>query len=88
MKVEVFVVKEPEAVRLLEENDLEGFKALLSEDETLLFDEPVEFDSEAEALAFCAGLGYGVDERNPIEVYPLRSFEETDKPYIELINNY
>lgn len=59
MKVEVFVVKEPEAVRLLEENDLEGFKALLSEDETLLFDEPVEFDSEAEALAFCAGLGYG-----------------------------
>lgn len=68
--------------------DLEGFKALLSEDETLLFDEPVEFNTEAEALAFCAGLGYGVDERRPVEVFPLRSNLDVDMPYIELIRSY
>ena len=84
----VYVIKEPSVISYLEDYDLEGLKALLSEDDTLLFDEPVEFNTEAEALAFCAGLGYGVDERSPVEVYPLRDFEEADKTYIELIKNY
>lgn len=88
MKFEIYVIKEPSVISYLEDDDLEGLKALLKEDDTLIFDEPVEFTTEAEALAFCAGLGYGVDERCPVEVYPLRNFEEADKPYIELIKNY
>lgn len=88
MEYKVYVIKERAVIDLLVDDDLEGFKELLKEDDTLLFDEPVEFSSEKEALAFCAGLGYGTDERNPVEIYPLRSFEPVDKPYIDLINNY
>lgn len=86
--VEVLVVTESEAIRFLEDGDIDGFRNLLKEDDTLLFDEPIEFESEEEALAFCAGLGYDVDESYPIEKYPLRSFEECDKPFIEAIKEY
>lgn len=53
------------------DGDIEGFKEYL--------------DSEAEAFAYCAGIGYGVDERARVERYPLRSSEETDLPLIEAI---
>ena len=53
-----------------------------------MFDEPVEFETEREALAFCSGLGYGTMEEAPVEQFPLRSFEEYDKPFIEAIENY
>ncbi|MCH5244377.1 MAG: hypothetical protein J1F29_05700 [Lentimicrobiaceae bacterium] len=58
------------AIELLQDNDLEGFKEYLAADDTLDFGEPEYFDSEAEALAFCAGIGYRADERAPIERYP------------------
>ena len=59
-----------------------------SEEEYLMFDEPVEFETEREALAFCSGLGYGTIEGVPVEQFPLRSFEEYDMPFIEAIENY
>ena len=33
-------------------------------------------------------MNYGIDERAPIERYPLRSCESSDVPFIELIENY
>lgn len=63
---------------------LDNFRISSSED-TLYFGVPECFDSEAEALAFCSGIGYGEDERATVERYPLRSCAPEDLPFIEAI---
>ena len=88
MDVKVYVITDQTAIDLLTKDDLDGFKAYLAEEDTIYFPDPEIFASEEEALAFCAGIGYGIDERAPIERYPLRSCEPTDVPFIELIENY
>ena len=85
--VEVYVITESEAISLIEAGDIDGFQNLLEGDKTLLFSEPESFNTEEEALAFCAGIGYGRDGY-PVEKFPLRSSEPTDLPYIELIKAY
>lgn len=88
MAVKVYVVTDREAIDFIVDNDIEGFKACLNEDDTLYFDEPKVFDTEEEALAFCDGLGFGFDERAISTTYPLRSFEEKDRPFVNAIENY
>lgn len=88
MSVKVYVVTDREAINFMVDNDIDGFKDYLSEEEFLNFGEPEIFNSEEAAIAFCVGLGYGVDERAPIEKYPLRSSEEVDRPFIEAIETY
>ena len=88
MSVKVYVISDYTASEYIMDGDLEGFKEYLAEDDTIYFDDPEIFDSEAEALAFCSGIGYGVDERAPVERYPLRSCEPDDLPFIEAIENY
>lgn len=88
MDVKVYVITDQTAIDLLTKDDLDGFKAYLAEDDTLYFPEPETFATEEEALAFCAGIGYGIDDHAPIERYPLRSCEPTDVPFIEAIENY
>lgn len=85
MKAEVYVITDVEAISLIENGDIDGFKALLADG--LDVKEPVVFNSEKEALAFCAGIGYGKDGY-PVEQFPLRSFEEYDEPYIKAIKEY
>jgi hypothetical protein len=48
------VVTDRTAIDYIEDGDIDGFKEYLAEEETLYFEEPETFDSEAEALAFCA----------------------------------
>ena len=88
MDIKVYVITDQTAIDLITDNDLDGFKAYLAEEETLYFPDPEIFTSEEEALAFCAGIGYGIDDRAPIDRYPLRSCEPTDVPFIEAIENY
>ena len=88
MSAKVFVITDPNLIEFIENNDIDGFKNYLSEDEYLMFDEPVEFTTEQEALAFCAGLGHVKIEGASAEQFPLRSFEEYDQPFIEAIENY
>ncbi|MGM9803121.1 MAG: DUF5053 domain-containing protein [Muribaculaceae bacterium] len=88
MDTKVYVITDQTAIDLITDDDIDGFKAYLAEDDTLYFSEPETFATEEEALAFCAGIGYGIDERAPIERYPLRSCEPTDIPFIEAIENY
>ena len=88
LDIKVYVVTDQTAIRLITDNDIDGFKAYLAENDALHFPEPKTFATEEEALAFCAGIGFGIDERAPIERYPLRSCEPTDVPFIELIENY
>ena len=92
MSIKVYVVEDTEAIDFIQNNDLDGFKAYLDEtkenEHYLYFDEPECFDTEAEALAFCAGIGHGMDERAPVERYPLLSCEPDDVPFIEAIEGY
>lgn len=88
MSVKVYVVNDPLAINFLVDDDIEGFKEYLESDEFLDFGEPEVFDTEAQALAFCSGLGYGANESTVPERYPLRSFEEADRPFIEAIESY
>lgn len=88
MSAKVYVITDTALIELIENNDIDGFKNYLSEDEYLMFEEPVEFETEQEALSFCAGLGHGKMEGAPIEQFPFRSFEEYDQPFIEAIVNY
>lgn len=88
MPAKVYVVNDPIAINFLVDDDIDGFKEYLEADEFLDFSEPEVFDTEAQALAFCAGLGYGVNESAMPDRYPLRSFEEADRPFIEAIEAY
>ena len=88
MDIKVYVITDQTAIDLITDNDIDGFKAYLAEEDTLYFSEPETFATEEEALAFCAGIGFGIDERAPIERLPLRSCEPADVPFIELIENY
>ncbi|MBD5176969.1 MAG: DUF5053 domain-containing protein [Bacteroidales bacterium] len=92
MSIKVYVVDDPTLIDFIQESDIDGFRVYLDEskeeDNFILFGEPECFDTEAEAIAFCTGIGYGFDERGPVERYPLRSCEECDLPFIEAIENY
>lgn len=88
MSVKIYVVDDPILISFIEDNDLNGFKKYLDSDDTLMFGEPETFETEAEALAFCSGIGHGVDERVPVERFPLRSSEPEDLPFIEAIENF
>ena len=88
MDIKVYVITDQTAIDLITDNDLDGFKDYLAEDDTLYFAEPETFATEEQALAFCSGIGYGIDERAPIERLPLRTCEPADVPFIEAIENY
>lgn len=88
MKVKIYVISGPEAINFMQNDDLEGFRAYLSEEENLYFAQPEYFDSETEATAFCSGIAYGADERGTAERYVLRSCEPVDLPFMEAIENY
>lgn len=88
MAMKVYVISDRDMIGFVEENDFEGFKEYMAENATMLLDEPVEFQTEEEALAFCAGIGYGVDDRNAVEELPLRSWEENDKAFIGVMEEY
>ena len=88
MAVKVYVISDPLAINFLLNDDIDGFKEYLDSDDMLDFSEPVVFDSEEKARAFCAGLGYGKDDRAVPDRYPLRSCEPADAPFIEAIENY
>lgn len=87
-QIKVYVIEDRQLISCLENDDLEGFKESLQDVSPLDIPDPECFDTEAEALSFCAGLGYGRDDYSPVEQYPLRSFEECDLPYIEAIENF
>jgi hypothetical protein len=88
MSIKVYVVTDPCAIQYIEDNDIEGFESYLAEEEYLYFAEPESFETEAEANAFCAGIGYGVDERATPKRFPLRSNIDIDLPFIETIKKY
>lgn len=88
MSVKVYVVNDSLAINFLVDDNIYGFNEYLESDEYLDFGEPEMLDTEAQALAFCAGLSYGANESATPSRYTFRSYEETDLPFIETIENY
>ena len=86
--IKVYVVNDKIAIQFIEENDIDGFKEYLAEEGCRYFAEPETFDTEAEALAFCAAIGHGCDERATPTRFPLRSNVDIDLPFIEAIKEY
>ena len=80
MALKTYVITDREAISLILDDDIEGFRRYIEEDPYLDFGEASEFETEKEAVAFCAALGYGLDDRCAIERLPLRSFEAADRP--------
>lgn len=88
MSVKVYLITDPLAIDFMVNDDIEGFRKYLASDDELEFPEPEVFNTEEAALAFCAGLGYGKDERVMPDCYPLRSCEPVDLPFIKVIENF
>ncbi|MDE6538356.1 MAG: hypothetical protein K2M13_10055 [Muribaculaceae bacterium] len=88
MAIKVYVISDPLTISFLVDDDIDCFKEYLESDEYLDFGVPEVFETEEQALAFCAGIGYGTDESTTPERYALRSCEEADAPFIDAIENY
>lgn len=88
MSIKIYVLTDHILIDFAQDGDIEGIKEYLDSDDTIYFNDPETFDTEAEALAYCAGIGYGKDERAPVECYPLRSSEPADFQFIDSIYNY
>ena len=88
MSVKVYVISDPLAINFLVDDDIDGFKEYLDSDDTIIFPEPETFDTEAETLAFYAGIGHGCDERATPTRFPLRSNVDIDLPFIDAIKEY
>ena len=73
MVVKVYVITDSLAINYIVNDDIDGFKGYHGSDDILDFPEPEVFDTEDAVLYFCAGLGYGTDERAMPDCYPLRS---------------
>lgn len=83
-QIKVYILTDTDAIEHIVNDDLDRLRSALADG--LAPDvETVDFATEREALAFCAGLGYRRDERSLPDVYPLRSFESCDQVYIKLL---
>lgn len=83
--IKVYVIEDRQLISCLENDDLEGFEESLHDVDSLDIPDPECFDTEAEALSFCAGIGYGRDDYSPIHRYTLCSFKSVDVPFIAVI---
>ena len=88
MSIKVYVLTDSILIDFAQDGDIEGFKEYLDSDDTIYFNNPETFDTEAEALAYCAGIGYGKDERAPVERYSLLSSAPENLPFIEAIKKF
>lgn len=88
MSVQVYIISDPELIECVENNDIDGFRQKLADCDTYYFAEPETFDTESEALAFCGGIGYGIDERAPATRLPLISSNDYYIPFIDAIKEY
>lgn len=87
MPIQVYVIKDPEAIDFLIAEDLDGFRQYLAEQEFPDIPAPETFATVQQAQAFCAGLAYGHSDLTP-STFPLRSYEPADQPYITVLNNF
>lgn len=87
MPIQVYVIKDVEAIDFVIADDIEGFRQYLSDQEFPDIPQPETFDTIQQAQAFCAGIAYGHSESMP-SIYTLRSYEASDQPFIAFLKDY
>ena len=87
MPIQVYVIKDPEAIDFIIADDLDGFRQHLADQEFPDIPAPETFATIQQAQAFCAGLAYGHSDLTP-STFPLRSYEVANQPYITTLNNF
>lgn len=87
MKIDVYLIKDREAIDYILNDDLDSFTALYSEQQFPEIPAPHHFSTEQEAQAFCAGIALTQNDQAP-SIFALRSFEPCDSKYIDVIRQY
>ena len=86
MKNQIYILADRTAIDYILNGDIEGLKEYLSEPDNYIdLSEPITFETEAEIVAFGAGLGYGKDERGEVEQLILNTNNPDDVEIIRLI---
>lgn len=87
MPIQVYVIKDVEAIDFVIADDIEGFRQYLSDQEFPDIPQPETFATIQQAQAFCTGIAYGHSESKP-SVLALCSYEASDRPYIAILKDY
>lgn len=81
-----YIIKDSEVETLVDDNDIEGFREYVADDNLLDYNKE-EFDSEEERGSFLRGFFHGCDERAPAGKVVLLSGNEYYEPFIEILEN-
>lgn len=84
-KYKLYLIEGPEAESLVNDNDLDGFRQYLEDDDYLNIGIK-EFDTEDERTGFLSGYFHGCDERSPCGKVALVDSNEYYQPFIEIVN--
>lgn len=86
MSVNVYVIEDGLAMSYM--TDINSFKQFLSTDSILDLKDPVQFETEVEAEAFCERLNPDKNFENEPYKWPLRSYNQVDAQFINAIERY
>lgn len=82
----LYILTDRIAIDYILNGDIAELKEYLSDPDSFIeLSEPITFETEAEAVAFGAGLGYGKDERGEVEQLILNTANPDDVEVINLI---
>lgn len=84
--ITIYILEDSVAIDYILNRDIEGLKEYLSEPESeyLTLSEPITFVTEAESVAFGAGMAYGKDERGLVDKLILNTNNPDDIEIIKL----
>lgn len=85
-KYKVYIFPDMEAAGLYSNNDLDGFREAIENEELEASVDVEEFETEAEKNAFLKGFSYGRNE-DSTDFLILCSDNECDIPYIEILES-
>lgn len=85
-KYKVYIIPDMEAADLYNNDDLDGFREAIENEELESYVDVEEFETDAEKKAFLKGFSYGRDE-DATDFLILCSDNECDIPYIEILES-
>lgn len=86
MSVKVYVIEDGLAMSYM--TDINSFKQFLSTNKILGLKEPMVFETEADAEAYCESLNADKTFENEPYKWPLRSYNQDDIPFILAVEYY
>lgn len=87
MKHTIYILTDRTAIDYILNGDIEELKEYISDPENYVeLSDPITFETEAEVVAFGAGLGFGKDERGEVEQLILNPENPDDVEVINMFN--